>query len=242
MPADRPKFTKSSVLSFISVYPICMKKIKYLIFDFDGTLGNRRAYEEIAAREIVSKMPISDPWEIESAVHDLILHNCAGTAGYPNTFRWMKEHYPVGDMNTESYGILMRHGQADHVCLYPDTMNTLLQLKERGYVLGIISDGESQTQHQKVDQSGVAKLMSAVIVSDDIGFKKPDFRIFRACLDQLHAEAEECAYVGDIYSKDVLGAVKAGMMPVWMNTYGNTSSRMNVTVIHHLSELLDLFH
>ena len=42
------------------------------------------------------------------------------------------------------------------------------------------------------------------------GYRKPDGNIFKVSLWQMRSKAENCAYVGDTYSRDILGAIRAG--------------------------------
>jgi FMN phosphatase YigB (HAD superfamily) len=60
--------------------------------------------------------------------------------------------------------------------------------------------------------------------------------------DKLGVKPEECAFVGDMFSRDVYGAHLAGMMPIWIWPHGDRDCRLpEVTQIHRLAELLDLF-
>ncbi|HXG64093.1 MAG TPA: HAD-IA family hydrolase, partial [Blastocatellia bacterium] len=52
-----------------------------------------------------------------------------------------------------------------------------------------------------------------------VGVEKPDRRIFHIALEKAGVSAQEAAYVGDLYSVDVLGARQAGLLPVLYDPY-----------------------
>ena len=52
--------------------------------------------------------------------------------------------------------------------------------------------------------------MECVILSSDVGIRKPDAAIFQAAAERIGIPVEEMAYVGDTLSRDVLGCRNAG--------------------------------
>jgi putative hydrolase of the HAD superfamily len=64
---------------------------------------------------------------------------------------------------------------------------------------------------------GLARHLDFVIDSSEVGVEKPDSRIFRIALDRMSLEPGETAYVGDLYSIDVVGARAAGLHAVLMD-------------------------
>jgi putative hydrolase of the HAD superfamily len=59
----------------------------------------------------------------------------------------------------------------------------------------------------------LAKLFDAVVLSGQVGFGKPDLRIYLLAAEQLGLVPEECVFVDDL-SPNVHGAVTAGMVGV----------------------------
>ena len=95
---------------------------------------------------------------------------------------------------------------------FPDTISTLEQLQKK-YKLGIITNGDSTCQRNKIQQAGLSHFFdeSNVIVSGDYGYHKPDTRLFTAALEKLNVKAEESVFVGDIFANDIIGAYRANM-------------------------------
>src|SRR5262245_8601743 len=64
---------------------------------------------------------------------------------------------------------------------------------------------------------GLARHLDFVIDSSEVGVEKPDPRIFRIALERAAVQPAEAAYIGDLYSIDILGARAAGLHGVLMD-------------------------
>jgi len=72
--------------------------------------------------------------------------------------------------------------------------------------LVIVTNGDSKQQRAKLERTGPNGVITGVVVSEEIGFKKPDRRIFEAA----HALAKgdgTCWMVGDNAATDIAGAL-----------------------------------
>lgn len=92
------------------------------------------------------------------------------------------------------------------------TVETLEELKRRGYRLGVISNADGRVEGL-LTELGLRSHFEVVIDSGDVGVEKPDPRIFRLALERMGVEPHEAAYVGDVYEIDVVGARAAGLRP-----------------------------
>ena len=90
---------------------------------------------------------------------------------------------------------------------------TLAALLARGYRVAVISNADGRVRGL-LENAGLGTLLEFVLDSAEIGVEKPDPRIFHAATTRLELEPSACAYVGDIYEIDVLGAAGAGLVPV----------------------------
>ncbi len=100
--------------------------------------------------------------------------------------------------------------------LFADTHEVLTYLKEK-YVLHIITNGFRETQFLKMDSTGITGYFSEVILSEEVGWKKPDSRIFMYSLEKVGAVAAESLMVGDNLDVDIAGARGAGIDQVYFN-------------------------
>lgn len=83
--------------------------------------------------------------------------------------------------------------------------------------LGICSNfSHAETAHQIIDAAGFRPHLDAVVISDEVGLRKPRGEIFEAVLGGLDAAPAETLHVGDSLDSDVGGAAAAGMRTAWV--------------------------
>jgi putative hydrolase of the HAD superfamily len=104
------------------------------------------------------------------------------------------------------------------------------------YALALVTNGASCLQREKLAASGLADRFDAVIVGGDVGVGKPDRRIFERALEAVSASADEAIMVGNNLSKDVEGALAAGMRAIWVNREGEPAPP-GVLAVRDLDEL-----
>jgi putative hydrolase of the HAD superfamily len=117
--------------------------------------------------------------------------------------------------------------------------DTLETLRNRGYRIGVVSNADGRVR-RLLEEAGLAPFLEVVIDSSDVGFEKPDPRIFHAATDRIGTPPSACAYVGDIYEIDVLGARRAGLQPFLIGP-GEAPESDPVVRVRELSELLEHF-
>ncbi len=134
------------------------------------------------------------------------------------------------------YGELRR---AYGVRLFDGVRDLLADLRAAGYRLGLLTNGLSDTQWEKIRALELGPCFEAVGVAGDLGLYKPDPRAFAALLTQLRAEARRSLFVGDSYDSDIVGAHDAGMATAWIRPAG--TPRPGPVVPHYsLVSVLDL--
>lgn len=106
------------------------------------------------------------------------------------------------------------------VQLADGAVELLSQLKEAGYILGVISN-RSLPFHDVLEQLGIANWFDMTLAAGEIGYWKPNATIFNHARTYFAGlSAAECLYVGDNYFADGLGAQKAGMVPIIFDPEG----------------------
>lgn len=99
-----------------------------------------------------------------------------------------------------------------HRELRPGVHEMLADLERRGYKLGVVSNNASlYNVFNVLEDYGIRHFMRDVTVSSVTGYRKPHPEIFRISLRQMQVRAEECVYVGDTISRDIIGAKRAGL-------------------------------
>src|SRR5579862_837797 len=106
-------------------------------------------------------------------------------------------------------------------------------IKSAGVTLVIVTNNVVVEQRLKLSRCGLDPYVDALVTSEEIGAQKPDAAIFAAALDRAGASAADAVMLGDAWHTDVIGAQRAGIRPVWLNRFGETSA--DPTVVELLS-------
>jgi len=102
--------------------------------------------------------------------------------------------------------------------VFPSHHGSLLTELSRRYRLAVVSNFDyTPTARGVLEREGIIDLFDTIVVSDEIGWRKPLPVIFETALDRLGVRAAEAVYVGDRPDLDVAGAHGAGMHAIWIN-------------------------
>lgn len=102
--------------------------------------------------------------------------------------------------------------------LYGDVTGVLAELRAQVDHLVLITNGPDDTQRDKLAVTGLDRRFDLVLTSGEVGFAKPDPRIFERALQELGLDRRSVWHVGDSVSHDVTGARNAGLAAgVWLN-------------------------
>ncbi|MBM3131659.1 MAG: HAD-IA family hydrolase [Chloroflexi bacterium] len=105
------------------------------------------------------------------------------------------------------------------IVLFEDTVAALGALRDQGLTLGLVSNLD-MTLDQFCPEVDLAPHLDFVIVSHEVGFEKPHPEIFEVALERAGAEPSEAIMVGDQYHSDIVGAIAAGIKPLWLDRDG----------------------
>ncbi len=92
----------------------------------------------------------------------------------------------------------------------------LERLKEMGFKLGIISNSPIAFHKRVLQKHNLLQYFDDIVISCEVGYRKPDTRIFLIALERLNVRPPESVYVGDIPCIDIPGAKKLGMITALM--------------------------
>jgi putative hydrolase of the HAD superfamily len=102
-----------------------------------------------------------------------------------------------------------------YATLIPGTKEMLTTLRQ-SYRIGLLSNfTHPPAATQIIAELDLYPFFDVVLISGDLGYRKPHPSVFEALVDQLGVEKEEIAFVGDDPEADVEGALRAGLKPVW---------------------------
>ena len=104
---------------------------------------------------------------------------------------------------------------------FPETPGVLDSLRGR-YKLGVITNYmDGYTCQLVFDKLGYREMFDALVVSAEVGYRKPSRVIFEQALKETGSIPESCVMVGDMYEADIVGANNMGMNSVLIDVYDN---------------------
>lgn len=217
-----------------------MQKHKVIVFDLDDTLYKEVDYLKSAYRKI------ADFVEKESSGHDvydkMIAWWEAGKNVFENLISCCHLNVTVDDL------LDMYRKHQPQICLDETTRRLLNQLCQTCQ-LGIISDGRSITQRNKIKAMSLEFYFDNILISEETGYSKPSEEPYRFFMKQY----PECEYmyVGDNPAKDFLAPNKLEWMTVCLLDNGRnihpqdfslTTEYLPQRKIKDITELLELIN
>ena len=131
--------------------------------------------------------------------------------------------------------------QESRIALFPDALETLGALRAAGVRLALVTNGNAVLQRRKIDRFGLERYFEACLVEGELGFGKPDRRVFELGLRAMGTEPDEAWCVGDNLDWDVRGAQAVGITAIWKDNHRRGAPEVGVRpdrIIRELSELL----
>ena len=120
--------------------------------------------------------------------------------------------------------------QEKHMMLFPDSIKALEKIKAAGIRMILVSNGNSDKQRGKIDRFGIEKYFEQCLIEGEVGYGKPDIRIFKLALSILELKAEDVWMVGDNLVWDVEAPQKVGIYSIW-NDYKKTGLPINSKIV-----------
>jgi putative hydrolase of the HAD superfamily len=186
-----------------------------ILFDLDNTLYDLQAHWQRQLQQVLQRLVEIEPrFDCEALVVRGLTEKV-----------WIAELSPflrrIGLTNEALIAQLQAQYADDWYATLrlPDETREVLDTLGAMYRLGLITNGPSRTQRPKIVQFELARWMSPLIVSEEVGWAKPDPAIFAIALDYLGLRAEQVVYVGDSPEFDLCGAAAAKIEAIWYNPH-----------------------
>lgn len=229
-------------------------KYKHLFFDLDHTLWDFDANSKLTLEEIFITFDLEakgvDSFEV--FFRNYLEHNERLWAKYRNgqirseDLRWKRMaltllDFKIGDETlARQMGTAFLEGLPNRNLLFADAIETLEYLKEKGYLLHLITNGFELIQHNKLRNSGLDRFFMEVITSEGSNSLKPNKEIFEFALGKTSASVKECIMIGDSIDADILGAMNFGMDQIFVNHLNIETAVRPTYTIYALSELREI--
>lgn len=194
---------------------------KAVFFDIDDTLYDTSGFAKLARKAAIGIMidaglPLSSD-EAYKLLREIIKEKGSNYDKHFNVLT--KQVLGREDPRLIALGMITYHNVKFALLrLFPETMSTLIYLKSQGYHLGVISNGITIKQWEKLIRLGLHHFFDEIITSEEAGAEKPDERIFQQALDRMGCKAENSIMIGNKFSEDILGAINIGMDAILVNS------------------------
>jgi putative hydrolase of the HAD superfamily len=123
----------------------------------------------------------------------------------------------------------------------PGAIETVQWLRAQGCRTALLTNGAAESQRGKVDRFQLGGLFDAILIEGELGYGKPDPRVYRNALEMLGVKPEEATMVGDNLEFDVLAPQELGVYGVWIDLRGEGAPAKHAArpnrIIRALSEL-----
>jgi len=224
-------------------------KVKCVLFNINDTLYDSSLQMSTARMNAIRAMIETGlPTDIETTYR--VLQDIVKEYGadYPKHFDELLKRLGLRwDPRVIASGVIAyRETSAAYLKPYPDTVPTLLKIRDLGYKLGVVSAGIAVKQWQKLVQLGVQHIFHFVIISEELKLKSLDPGLFKVALEKAGVQPEETVFVGSQLEPDVVSANKVGVISVRIRRGEHRVERPEKTEatpkyeINGLSEIFDV--
>lgn len=230
-------------------------KYKHLFFDLDHTLWDFEANARATLQELhvalqLGKRGVND---FELFHKNYLAHNEKLWERYRNGYIKQEElrvkrmwlallDFKIADeelakeLSTRFLDLL-----PNRTILFPYTKEILRYLRDKRYVLNLITNGFEKTQHNKLMFAGLKPFFNEVITSEGSGSLKPNKEIFQFALEKCNADPRASIMIGDSIEVDIIGAMNAGIDQVYVNHLGVDPTVKPTYTVNSLKELEKIF-
>ncbi len=229
--------------------------IKAILFDIGGTLVEKQNHG-FRDMSVIAEMTrfLGNPCTAEELIEKIISGENRYKTWRKQTFielspreRWVKFLLPEFPADfIEQHANQLQNWWSESRgkrWVTPKTIQTLQELSARGYILGTVS----HTSPKYLQEAGITDLFRTNLHAATYGRRKPHPSIFLAAARYCGVLAQECAYVGDRPSRDIVGSREAGIRTVILLKHqvplvDDDPCPMHADLtIQDISELLDIF-
>ena len=205
-----------------------------IYFDLDGTLISypnnfRSLFDEALG------------FQVEDEVYDLYVDELFANLEeivenpYFKAFNKINEEFDLG-INPEEIAEEYISIELKATDLNEELFEFLKSLS-KNHKVGILTNGASNVQIDKIRKHGISEFVDEIIISNDIGARKPDEEIFEIAKKKLNAE--NYVYIGDTFDEDIIPASNSGFKTIYIS--GEESADLQSHNPESFAQVINLF-
>lgn len=199
-----------------------MKRMNVVVFDLDDTLYKEIDYLKSAYKAISNSL--NKKYAIENAYTYMMECYFNGEDVFGMINLHYDLNYPIEDM------FVLYRNHIPEISLNKETLELLLSLKQHGSYIGLISDGRSITQRNKIKALGLAEFINenSIIISEEFGSSKPSSKNYEY-FESLYPDADYF-YIADNPDKDFIAPNSLGWRTICLMDNGLNIHEQNFSL------------
>lgn len=226
-------------------------KVRVVLFDLDDTLYDHSYHITSAISALREKHAFLQDYPLEhltqlshkllEEVHAKLLKGEISLEdarrirwqNFLEIFRQEENHDPI------TFGAFYLNAYYESERVVPGSIELLKTLK-KDFSIGIISNNLLAEQIEKMKRLGISEYIDFFAISEEVGAAKPDRKIFDVAIERSKFSAEESVLIGDSWENDIVGALNAGIRPIWLNRNNAESPDPRIAEISSLEPSEDV--
>lgn len=223
--------------------------LQAIFFDIDDTLFSTTVFADKARRAAVDAM-VRAGLQAERADATRELDEVIGefSSNYGGHFDKVLDRLGPESFAGHNRAVIVAAGVVAYhatkwreLKVYDDVYEVLQWLSKTPLLRGIVSAGITIKQAEKLIRLEVLEFLtpSAIFFTDQVGFSKPNPRLYRRVLQQLKLQPQHCMYVGDNPTHDIDPCNREGWTTVRIRRSGRHSAEEGATQARH--EIRDFY-
>ncbi len=209
-----------------------MSKYKVLIFDADGTLFDFEKSEMIALQKSFENLNLI----FDKSIHLSIYKNInaeiwaefeegkiSSTNLKQERFKRYINHFKFKVAPLLFSEIYLKY-LSEAAFLLNGAEELLLKLRFGMFKMVLLTNGLTNVQENRFKISNMKKYFIEIIISENVGLKKPQKEIFELAMERIqHNTKNDVLMIGDNLSSDILGGINFGIDTCWYNPLNQKS-------------------
>lgn len=102
----------------------------------------------------------------------------------------------------------------------PGAVEALAAFRSVGCRLALLTNGAAKHQRAKIDRFNLSPCFDTILIEEELGYGKPDPRVFESALARLSLTPQDAWMVGDNLVWDIGGAQSCGIFAIWVDAEG----------------------
>ncbi len=128
--------------------------------------------------------------------------------------------------------------------IYPRITSVIKMLKSHNCKVYLLSNAQACFTLDELKKSGLDTLFDGILISSQVGTKKPGDKIFNLLIDRYNLDVNECVFIGNDMNDDILGASRVNIRTIYIKTKQSSKRKVDqkptflARNFAHLSDIL----